>query len=109
MLDQIAKHGNLDLNIQVQGDLHIDEHHTIEDTGIALGEAFALALGEKKGIARYGYLLPMDDCLAQVALDFQVEIGSFGMLNLKERRWVKCQQKCSVTSLNHFQMGLNAI
>jgi imidazoleglycerol-phosphate dehydratase/histidinol-phosphatase len=70
MLDQIAKHGNLDLNIQVQGDLHIDEHHTIEDTGIALGEAFALALGEKKGIARYGYLLPMDDCLAQVALDF---------------------------------------
>jgi imidazoleglycerol-phosphate dehydratase/histidinol-phosphatase len=70
MLDQIAKHGNLDLNINVQGDLHIDEHHTIEDTGIALGEAFALALGEKKGIARYGFLLPMDDCLAQVALDF---------------------------------------
>jgi len=70
MLDQIAKHGNLDLNIQVNGDLHIDEHHTIEDTGIALGEAFALALGEKKGIARYGFLLPMDDCLAQVALDF---------------------------------------
>jgi imidazoleglycerol-phosphate dehydratase/histidinol-phosphatase len=70
MLDQIAKHGNLDLAIQVKGDLHIDEHHTIEDTGIALGEAFALALGEKKGIARYGFLLPMDDCLAQVALDF---------------------------------------
>ena len=70
MLDQIAKHGNLDLNIQVNGDLHIDEHHTIEDTGIALGEAFTLALGQKKGIARYGFLLPMDDCLAQVALDF---------------------------------------
>jgi imidazoleglycerol-phosphate dehydratase/histidinol-phosphatase len=70
MLDQIAKHGNLDLTIQVQGDLHIDEHHTIEDTGIALGEAFLLALGQKKGIARYGFLLPMDDCLAQVALDF---------------------------------------
>jgi imidazoleglycerol-phosphate dehydratase/histidinol-phosphatase len=70
MLDQIAKHGNLDLSIQVQGDLHIDEHHTIEDTGIALGEAFLLALGQKKGIARYGFLLPMDDCLAQVALDF---------------------------------------
>jgi imidazoleglycerol-phosphate dehydratase/histidinol-phosphatase len=70
MLDQIAKHGNLDLTIKVQGDLHIDEHHTIEDTGIALGEAFLLALGQKKGIARYGFLLPMDDCLAQVALDF---------------------------------------
>ena len=70
MLDQIAKHGNLDLRIQVNGDLHIDEHHTIEDTGIALGEAFTLALGQKKGIARYGFLLPMDDCLAQVALDF---------------------------------------
>jgi imidazoleglycerol-phosphate dehydratase/histidinol-phosphatase len=70
MLDQIAKHGNLDLSIQVNGDLHIDEHHTIEDTGIALGEAFTLALGQKKGIARYGFLLPMDDCLAQVALDF---------------------------------------
>ena len=70
MLDQIAKHGNIDLTVQVQGDLHIDEHHTIEDTGIALGEAFLLALGQKKGIARYGFLLPMDDCLAQVALDF---------------------------------------
>jgi len=70
MLDQIAKHGNLDLIIEVKGDLHIDEHHTIEDTGIALGEAFSLALGEKKGINRYGFLLPMDDCLAQVALDF---------------------------------------
>ena len=70
MLDQIARHGQMDLNITVKGDLEVDEHHTIEDTGIALGEAFALALGEKKGIARYGFLLPMDDCLAQVALDF---------------------------------------
>ncbi len=70
MLDQIAKHGTIDLEIQVKGDLHIDEHHTIEDTGIALGEAFAQALGDKKGIGRYGFLLPMDDCLAQVALDF---------------------------------------
>ncbi len=70
MLEQIARHGNMDLDILVQGDLHIDEHHTIEDTAIALGEAFLKALGSKKGIERYGFLLPMDDCLAQVALDF---------------------------------------
>jgi imidazoleglycerol-phosphate dehydratase/histidinol-phosphatase len=70
MLEQIARHGNIDLFIHTDGDLHIDEHHTIEDTGIALGEAFALALGDKRGIERYGFTLPMDDCLAQVALDF---------------------------------------
>lgn len=70
MLEQISKHGNLDLKIAVQGDLQVDEHHTIEDTGIVLGEAFLQALGKKKGIERYGFLLPMDDCLAQVALDF---------------------------------------
>ena len=70
MLDQIAKHSGVDLRIICKGDLHIDEHHTIEDVGIALGEAFLLALGDKRGIERYGYLLPMDDCLAQVALDF---------------------------------------
>ncbi|PIB36774.1 bifunctional imidazole glycerol-phosphate dehydratase/histidinol phosphatase [Reichenbachiella sp. 5M10] len=70
MLDQIAKHGLLDLKIQVKGDLEVDEHHTIEDTGIALGEAIAEALGNKKGIERYGFCLPMDDCLCQVALDF---------------------------------------
>ncbi|MBS1594449.1 MAG: imidazoleglycerol-phosphate dehydratase HisB [Bacteroidetes bacterium] len=70
MLDQIARHGGIDLTIQVQGDLHVDEHHTIEDTGIALGEAFALALGDKRGIERYGFCLPMDDALAQVAVDF---------------------------------------
>ena len=70
MLTQIAKHGNLDLNITVDGDLHIDEHHTIEDVAITLGSAFAEALGQKKGIERYGFLLPMDDCLAQVAIDF---------------------------------------
>lgn len=70
MLDQLARHGNLDLTIQVKGDLHIDEHHTIEDTALALGEAFSKALGDKRGIERYGFCLPMDDCLAQVVLDF---------------------------------------
>ena len=70
MLDQIARHGNMDLIIQVQGDLEVDEHHTIEDTMIALGEVFAKALGNKLGIERYGFCLPMDDCLAQVAIDF---------------------------------------
>ena len=70
MLDQIAKHGNIDLNINVKGDLYVDEHHTIEDVGIALGDVFAQALGSKKGINRYGFLLPMDDCLSQVTLDF---------------------------------------
>jgi len=70
MLDQIARHGQMDLEVLVKGDLEVDEHHTIEDTAIALGEAFAKALGNKLGIERYGFCLPMDDCLAQVAIDF---------------------------------------
>lgn len=70
MLEQIAKHGAMDVAIEVKGDLQVDEHHTIEDTALALGEAFLQALGSKKGIDRYGFVLPMDDCLAQVALDF---------------------------------------
>jgi imidazoleglycerol-phosphate dehydratase/histidinol-phosphatase len=70
MLDQIARHSGVNLTIQVDGDLNVDEHHTIEDTGLALGEAFKLALGDKRGVERYGYCLPMDDCLAQVAIDF---------------------------------------
>ena len=70
MLEQIARHGQMDLDIQVKGDLEVDEHHTIEDTAIALGEAFYQALGNKLGIERYGFCLPMDDCLAQAVIDF---------------------------------------
>lgn len=70
MLEQIAKHGMIDLTIHTKGDLHVDEHHTIEDTGLALGECLLKALGDKRGIERYGYSLPMDDSLCQVALDF---------------------------------------
>ena len=70
MLDQLARHSGCDLEVKVIGDLHIDEHHTIDDTALALGEAFLKALGSKMGIERYGFCLPMDDCLAQVAIDF---------------------------------------
>ena len=70
MLDQLARHGGMDIDLNVKGDLDVDEHHTIEDTAIVLGEAFATALGNKLGIERYGFCLPMDDCLAQVAIDF---------------------------------------
>jgi len=70
MLEQVAKHSGMDLKIYCNGDLHIDEHHTIEDVALALGEATLMALGDKRGIERYGYLLPMDDCLAQAAIDF---------------------------------------
>lgn len=70
MLEQIGKHGMIDLTINTKGDIHVDEHHTIEDTAIALGECINKALGSKRGIERYGYTLPMDDCLCSVALDF---------------------------------------
>jgi imidazoleglycerol-phosphate dehydratase/histidinol-phosphatase len=70
MLEQIGKHSGIDLCVHTKGDLYVDEHHTIEDTGIALGEALLKALGDKRGIERYGYMLPMDDCLCSAALDF---------------------------------------
>lgn len=70
MLDQLARHGQMDLELKVKGDLEVDEHHSIEDTAIALGEVFSIALGNKLGIERYGFCLPMDDCLAQVSIDF---------------------------------------
>ena len=70
MLDQIARHGKIDLTIHTSGDLHIDEHHTIEDTGIALGEAFAKALIDKRGMERYGFAMPMDEAEAKVLIDF---------------------------------------
>ena len=70
MLEQIARHSSIDLKIEASGDLHVDEHHTIEDVGITLGEAFAKAIGDKRGLERYGFCLPLDECLAQVAIDF---------------------------------------
>lgn len=70
MLDQLSRHGQMDLELKVKGDLEVDEHHTIEDTALALGEAFDSAIGDKMGMERYGFCLPMDDCLAQVAIDF---------------------------------------
>ena len=86
MLDQIARHGKMDLTIRTNGDLHIDEHHTIEDTGIALGEAFAKALADKRGMERYGFALPMDEADAKVLIDFGGRNWIVWNAHLNERR-----------------------
>ncbi|NQV74068.1 imidazoleglycerol-phosphate dehydratase HisB [bacterium] len=86
MLDQIARHSGMDLSVRCDGDLEVDEHHTIEDTAIALGEAFAKAIGNKKGIGRYGFTSPMDDALAQVALDLSGRSWLVWDVELKRER-----------------------
>lgn len=88
MLEQIAKHSGMDLTIKVKGDLNVDEHHTIEDTGIALGECISKALGNKRGIGRYGFCLPMDDCLCQVETDFCSDATASVALDFGGRPWL---------------------
>ncbi|MBB6462783.1 bifunctional histidinol-phosphatase/imidazoleglycerol-phosphate dehydratase HisB [Flammeovirga kamogawensis] len=95
MLHQVARHGKIDLTVKVEGDLYIDEHHTIEDTGLAIGEAFKKALGDKRGIARYGFFIaPMDEVLAQVALDFS------------GRPWFVCDAPLSRESVGDFPVEM---
>jgi len=109
MLEQISKHGNFDLFVKVDGDLEVDEHHTIEDTAIVLGDCFLQALGSKKGIERYAFILPMDDCLAQVAIDFGGRPWIVWNAEFKrEKKLENCQQKCFITSSNRFQTVRNA-
>ena len=108
MLEQVAKHGNIDLKISVEGDLEIDEHHTIEDLAIALGEAFYLSLGNKKGIERYGFLLPMDDCLAQVALDFGGRPWLVWDATFKREKIGEMPPKCFTIFSNHLATMPNA-
>ncbi|MCK6613811.1 MAG: imidazoleglycerol-phosphate dehydratase HisB [Ignavibacteriaceae bacterium] len=86
MLSQIARHGNIDLEIRCKGDLHIDDHHTVEDTGIVLGEALHEALGDKKGIKRYGYIVPMDDCVAACAIDLGGRISLIYKANFRREK-----------------------
>jgi imidazoleglycerol-phosphate dehydratase len=87
MLDQVARHGGLDLAIEAQGDLHIDAHHTVEDVGIALGQAFEQAIGDKKGIRRYGHAyVPLDEALSRVVVDFSGRPGLFYEVNFPRAR-----------------------
>lgn len=101
MLEQIGKHSGMDLTIRVKGDLEVDEHHTIEDTAIALGECIYQALGSKRGIERYGYALPMDDCLCQVCLDFGGRPWLVWDAEFKREKIGRCRRKCSFISLSH--------
>ena len=96
MLDQIGRHSGADLKIIVKGDLEVDEHHTIEDTAIALGEALLSALGNKRGIERYGFTLPMDDCLCSVVLDFGGRPWIVYDADFKRNMWI-CRLKCYFT------------
>ena len=109
MLDQIAKHGQMDLKIQVKGDLEVDEHHTIEDTAIALGETFNKALADKLGIERYGFCLPMDDCLAQVAIDFGGRNWLVWEAEFKREMIGKMPTEMFIHFLNPLVMGPNVI
>ncbi len=110
MHDQIARHGKLDLTIRTNGDLHIDEHHTIEDTGLALGEAFALALADKRGMTRYGFALPMDEAEAKVLIDFGGRPWIvWNARSSNANLLVKYRQRCFFISLNHSAMRLNVI
>ena len=101
MLEQIGKHGHLDLTIHAKGDLEVDEHHTIEDTALTLGECLYQALGNKRGIERYGYALTMDDCLCQVCLDFGGRPWLVWKRTSIGKRSAKCLLKCSCISLSH--------
>ena len=98
MLSQLSHHGGVSLNLTAKGDLEVDEHHTIEDTALALGECLRRALADKIGIARYGYCLPMDDCLCRVALDFGGARGCSGRWSSAERAWAASPQRCFTTS-----------
>ena len=109
MLDQIARHGAMDLELNVKGDLEVDEHHTIEDTAIALGEAFAKALGNKLGIERYGFCLPMDDSLAQASIDFGGRNWLVWQADFKREMIGKMPTKCFSTFSNLLQMELKPI